>query len=73
MVHLEMGPSQGGEAETFHDTLRSTSAVHRERDTSSLCAKGNPESGSLLLSVSGSELQGSECARAGAVVEVEDC
>lgn len=43
-VRLEMGPSQGGEAETFHDTLRSASAVHRERDKSSLCAKGNPES-----------------------------
>lgn len=45
MVCLETrGPIRVGEAETFHDTLRSASAVHRERNTSSLCAKGSPES-----------------------------
>lgn len=38
------GPVRVGEAETFRDTLRLASAVHRERDPNSPCAKGAPES-----------------------------
>lgn len=42
---LEMrGPVRVGEAGTFRDTLRSAHAVGRERDTSSLCAEGDPKS-----------------------------
>lgn len=37
------GPVRVGEAETFHDTLRSANAVHRE-GTNGLCAEGDPVS-----------------------------
>lgn len=58
------GPIRVGEAETFHDTLRSASAVHRERDTAAhVLSLWKP-----LLPVSGSELQGNECAQSRAVV-----
>lgn len=38
------GPIRVGEAETFHDTLSSARAVHRERDTSSPCPESVEDS-----------------------------
>lgn len=42
-MHGDKRPSKSREAETFHDPLRSASAVHR-KGTEAACAESRPES-----------------------------